>query len=60
VSRTHAPPQPHAGHVQDLADSVMALNDLRGGRDPLLSSPVLLAVAGLASGSISFYKNWNL
>ncbi|PNW76289.1 hypothetical protein CHLRE_12g540500v5 [Chlamydomonas reinhardtii] len=46
--------------VQDLADSVMALNDVAGGKIRGISSPVVLALAGLTSGSISFYKNWNL
>mmetsp|Transcript_4933 Transcript_4933/g.10613 ORF Transcript_4933/g.10613 Transcript_4933/m.10613 type:complete len:241 (+) Transcript_4933:225-947(+) len=44
--------------VQDLADSTLAVNDIRGGSDPLLSHPVLLAVAGLISASVSSYKNW--
>lgn len=48
-----------AAVVQDLADSTLAVNDIRGGADPLLSHPVTLALAGLVSGSISFYKNWN-
>lgn len=30
-----------------------------GGVDPGLSHPATLAIAGLISGSISFYKNWN-
>ncbi|EFJ43205.1 hypothetical protein VOLCADRAFT_66153 [Volvox carteri f. nagariensis] len=46
--------------VQDIADSVMALNDVTGGRHRALNSPVVLALAGLTSGCISFYKNWNL
>ncbi|KXZ53410.1 hypothetical protein GPECTOR_7g1307 [Gonium pectorale] len=45
--------------VQDLADSLMALNDVTGGRIKGLNSPLLLALAGLTSGCVSFFKNWN-
>ncbi|KAG2491587.1 hypothetical protein HYH03_010154 [Edaphochlamys debaryana] len=45
--------------VQDLADSVMAINDVTGGKHAGLNSPLVLALAGLTSGAISFYKNWN-
>lgn len=41
--------------VQDLADSSMAISDLTGGR----LHPAVVALAGLVSGSVSFYKNWN-
>lgn len=43
--------------VQDLADALMALADIRdgGGR---LSSPLLLSSAGLLSAVISTHKNW--
>ncbi|GFH13438.1 uncharacterized protein HaLaN_09324 [Haematococcus lacustris] len=44
--------------VQDLADASLAINDIRGNKDPILSHPLTLAVAGLVSGSISGYKNW--
>ncbi|GLC45802.1 hypothetical protein PLESTB_001154400 [Pleodorina starrii] len=46
--------------VQDIADSVMAFNDVTGGRFKGFNNPMVLALAGLTSGSISFYKNWNL
>ncbi len=39
--------------VQDLADTVIAINDVRGTNQPLV-----LALAGLVSGGISAYKNW--
>eukprot|EP00798_Chlamydomonas_sp_ICE-L_P021804 gene21804-28825_t len=45
--------------VQDVADAAMAINDIRGGVDPLLNHPITLALAGLISGSISAHKNWN-
>mmetsp|Transcript_22785 Transcript_22785/g.57947 ORF Transcript_22785/g.57947 Transcript_22785/m.57947 type:complete len:249 (-) Transcript_22785:843-1589(-) len=48
-----------ASMVQDLADSLIAINDIRGGKDRVISHPATLALAGLVSGSISFYKNWN-
>ncbi|GIL73575.1 hypothetical protein Vretimale_5183 [Volvox reticuliferus] len=46
--------------LQDVADSVMALNDVTSGRYKGLNHPAVLALAGLTSGCISFYKNWNL
>ncbi|KAL6754651.1 hypothetical protein V8C86DRAFT_314522 [Haematococcus lacustris] len=44
--------------VQNLADASLAINDIRANKDPILSHPLILAVAGLVSGSISGYKNW--
>ncbi|KAF5833100.1 peroxisomal biogenesis factor 11-domain-containing protein [Dunaliella salina] len=44
--------------VQDTADAIIAINDIRGGRDAFLRHPATLAVAGLVSGCISFRKNW--
>lgn len=48
------------GLLQDLADSLLALADLRegGGRGGLLGHKGALAAAGLLSGALSFYKNW--
>lgn len=53
------------GLAQDLADALMALADIRGaggssgGRGGgLLNNSALLAAAGLVSGGISAYKNW--
>lgn len=44
--------------VQDLADSLLALNDIRGVPDSHLAHPVLLSIAGLISAAVSTYKNW--
>mmetsp|Transcript_1377 Transcript_1377/g.3309 ORF Transcript_1377/g.3309 Transcript_1377/m.3309 type:complete len:265 (+) Transcript_1377:62-856(+) len=44
--------------VQDTADALIAINDIRGGKDVFLRHPATLAVAGLVSGCISFRKNW--
>lgn len=48
------------GLAQDLADSLLALADLRGDDRPhgLLSNKAVLAAAGLLSGCLSAYKNW--
>ena len=52
------------GLVQDLADLLMVLPDLRGGASKpgrlgaALSGPAALALAGLVSGCLSAYKNW--
>ncbi|KAL4441469.1 hypothetical protein ABPG77_001973 [Micractinium sp. CCAP 211/92] len=52
------------GLVQDLADLLMVLPDLRGGASKAgrlgatLSTPAVLALAGLVSGCLSAYKNW--
>ncbi|KAG4934443.1 hypothetical protein JHK87_048445 [Glycine soja] len=43
--------------VQDLADAVMALDDVLDGNGPF-SKPVLMASAGLLSALISTHKNW--
>lgn len=43
--------------VQDLADGLMSLADIRDGRGRL-SSPVLVSAAGLLSALISSHKNW--
>ncbi|KAK7383059.1 hypothetical protein VNO78_28725 [Psophocarpus tetragonolobus] len=43
--------------VQDLADAVMALDDILDGKGPF-SKPLLLASAGLLSSLISTHKNW--
>lgn len=43
--------------VQDLADAVMALDDILNGKGPF-SKPVLMASAGLLSALISTHKNW--
>lgn len=43
--------------VQDLADGVMAVDDIMDGKGPF-SRPVLLASAGLLSALISTHKNW--
>ncbi|KAK9821987.1 hypothetical protein WJX81_003471 [Elliptochloris bilobata] len=43
--------------VQDLADALLALNDVRDGKGSL-ANPVLLCMAGLLSAGISFRKNW--
>lgn len=43
--------------LQDLADSVMALDDMIDGKGPF-SGPVFMASAGLLSALISTHKNW--
>ena len=43
--------------VQDLADAVMALDDILDGNGPF-SKPVFMASAGLLSALISTHKNW--
>ncbi|XP_043712124.1 peroxisomal membrane protein 11A-like [Telopea speciosissima] len=43
--------------VQDFADGLMAFADIRDGKG-LISSPLLLASAGLLSALISTHKNW--
>ncbi|GAB4818519.1 hypothetical protein N2152v2_005565 [Parachlorella kessleri] len=45
------------GLAQDVADSLLAISDLRQRQD-FLSNAVLLAGAGLLSGACSAYKNW--
>ncbi|KAG6508434.1 peroxisomal membrane protein 11-3-like [Zingiber officinale] len=44
--------------VQDLADGLMALGDVRDGKGFLLSNTLLMASAGLFSALISTHKNW--
>lgn len=46
-----------AAVVQDLADSLLALNDIRDSKG-VLASPVLLCLCGLLSAAISIQKNW--
>lgn len=43
--------------VQDLADGLMALDDILDGKAPF-SKPILLSSAGLLSALISTHKNW--
>lgn len=43
--------------VQDLADALMALADVRDGKGPM-TGPMLMASAGLCSALISAHKNW--
>ncbi|KAF3624335.1 Peroxisomal membrane protein 11-3 [Capsicum annuum] len=43
--------------VQDFADGLMALADIRDGKG-VLSAPLLLSSAGLLSALISTHKNW--
>ncbi|XP_059636958.1 peroxisomal membrane protein 11A [Cornus florida] len=43
--------------VQDVADGLMALADIRDGKGQL-SGPLLLSCAGLLSAVISTHKNW--
>ncbi|MED6119075.1 hypothetical protein PIB30_008588 [Stylosanthes scabra] len=43
--------------LQDLADAVMALDDMIDGKGPF-SGPVFMASAGLLSALISTHKNW--
>lgn len=43
--------------VQDLADALMALGDVRDGKGPM-TGPTLMASAGLLSAAISTHKNW--
>eukprot|EP01018_Ginkgo_biloba_P036459 Gb_16282 [translate_table: standard] len=44
--------------MQDFADGLMALSDIRDGKGAL-SNPLLLASAGLLSALISSHKNWS-
>ncbi|BBN00366.1 protein MpPEX11a [Marchantia polymorpha subsp. ruderalis] len=44
--------------VQDLSDSLLALNDIKDNKGPL-AKPFLLAFSGLLSALISTHKNWN-
>lgn len=44
--------------VQDLADALMAVGDVRDGKGPM-TGPMLMATAGLVSAAISTHKNWN-
>lgn len=44
--------------VQDLADSLLALNDIRSTKGEYLGHPVVLSLAGLLSAAVSTYKNW--
>ncbi|KAK7291176.1 hypothetical protein RIF29_06111 [Crotalaria pallida] len=43
--------------VQDLADTVMCLDDIMDGNGPF-STPILMASSGLLSALISTHKNW--
>ncbi|XP_016506958.1 peroxisomal membrane protein 11A [Nicotiana tabacum] len=43
--------------IQDFADGLMALADIRDGKG-LISGPLLLSSAGLLSALISTHKNW--
>ncbi|KAF3790669.1 Peroxisomal membrane protein 11A [Nymphaea thermarum] len=43
--------------VQDIADALMAIGDLQDGKG-FLSSPIVIASAGLLSALISTHKNW--
>jgi hypothetical protein len=43
--------------VQDLADGLMALDDILDGNGPF-SKPILMSSAGLLSALISTHKNW--
>lgn len=43
--------------VQDLADGLMALDDILDGKGPF-SKPILMSSAGLLSALISTHKNW--
>uniref|UniRef100_A0A1D1XP06 Peroxisomal membrane protein 11A n=1 Tax=Anthurium amnicola TaxID=1678845 RepID=A0A1D1XP06_9ARAE len=44
--------------IQDLADALMAIGDVREWKG-FLSSPLLMALAGLLSALISTHKNWS-
>ncbi|KAJ0979888.1 hypothetical protein J5N97_015362 [Dioscorea zingiberensis] len=44
--------------VQDIADGLMALGDVRDGKG-WFSDPLLMASAGMLSALISTHKNWN-
>lgn len=46
------------GLVQDLADLLMVLAEVRPSKTGLRSRPAVLALAGLLSGCLSAYKNW--
>lgn len=43
--------------LQDLADALMAMADIRDGKGKL-SAPFLLSCAGLFSALVSTHKNW--
>eukprot|EP00775_Hariotina_reticulata_P012699 gene12699-12830_t len=43
---------------QDLADSMMAINDITDGRYAGFNNPIILACAGLLSAAVSTYKYW--
>lgn len=48
--------------AQDLADSLLAINDIRsasGKRPGLAGHPATLALAGLLSAAVSSFKYWN-
>ncbi|XP_009107407.2 peroxisomal membrane protein 11A [Brassica rapa] len=44
--------------LQDLADGLMAVADVRDGKVGVLSAPSVIASAGLFSAIISTHKNW--
>lgn len=44
--------------VQDFADGLMALADIRDGGGGLLAAPLVVSSAGLLSALISTHKNW--
>eukprot|EP00877_Chromochloris_zofingiensis_P008013 jgi/Chrzof1/3465/Cz12g26170.t1 len=45
--------------IQDLSDSLLALNDITDSKYKQISHPVVLSVAGLISAFVSTYKYWN-
>ncbi|KAK9791556.1 hypothetical protein WJX73_002142 [Symbiochloris irregularis] len=46
-----------ASVVQDCADSLLALHDIRDVQG-ILASPILLCLCGLISAAVSIHKNW--
>eukprot|EP00250_Pteridium_aquilinum_P007190 c16963_g1_i1 orf=199-978(-) len=44
--------------IQDLADALLALSDIRDGKG-VLSNPLILSSCGLLSALISTHKNWS-
>ncbi|KAH6554655.1 hypothetical protein KP509_1Z317300 [Ceratopteris richardii] len=44
--------------IQDVADSFLALSDIRDGKG-VLSNPLILSSCGLLSALISTHKNWS-
>lgn len=44
---------------QDMADGLMAVNDITDGRYKGFNHPVVLSCAGLLSAAVSTYKYWN-